>query len=100
MVEGAVVCFVVDEVREVVGEGEVAGVGEGLLNQECLAGVGEVAAGDVEVDGVAGSFFLAWLRLGTLGEGLAVGAGDTAKSELAENPINVAIRRIDLFIAI
>lgn len=103
MVEGAVVCFVVDEVREVVGEGEVAGVGEGLVNQECFAGVGEVAAGDVEVDGVAagvaGSFFLAWLRLGTLGEGLAVGVGDTAKSELTENPISVAVRRINLFIA-
>jgi hypothetical protein len=97
-------CFVVDEVEDVLGAGEVAGVGDGLLNQECFAGVGEVAAGDGEVVVVAAaafvSFFFEWLRLGTLAEGLAVGVGETAKSVMAENPINVAVRRINLFITI
>jgi hypothetical protein len=43
-----VFCLVV-ETRVVAGAGETAGAGEGLLNwnQECLAGVGETAAGAV-----------------------------------------------------
>ncbi len=56
LVDGAVVCFVE-------AAGEVAGAGEGLvdLNQECLAGVGETAAGDGDSASVVAdseSFFL------------------------------------------
>ena len=104
VVEGAVAGFVVDEVRDVVAAGEAPGVGEGLLNQDFFAGVGEVAAGDGEVAGVtaalAGSFFLEWLRLVTLGEGcgLAVGVGDTASNDAKENPASVIVRAIDFFI--
>ena len=62
--EGSVVCFV-DETREL-GAGEVAGVGEGLvdLNQECLAGVGETAAGAGDVAVVAAGVFSFFLCLG------------------------------------
>ena len=81
LVEGAVVFFV-DETREDVAAGEAAGAGEGLLdlNQECLAGVGETAAGAGDVAAVveaAASFFLC-LGLATLGDvaGLEAGDGD------------------------
>jgi hypothetical protein len=104
LVDGSVVCFV-DETREVVAAGEVAGAGEGLLdlNQECLAGVGETAAGDWDVAAVvaaAASFFLECLCVATLGDasGLAAGDGDWASNEVAENAINVISRPINLFI--
>ena len=122
----AVVCFG--------AAGEAAVVVEGLLdlNQECLAGVGETAAGagdGAEVvavtaffflerlagvdDSTAGagdvaavvagavSFFLERLGLATLaeGSGFAAGDGDWASNELAEKPINVTSRPINLFIS-
>ena len=102
VVEGAVVVgFIVDEVRDVVAAGEAPGVGEGLLNHDFFAGVGEVAAGDAEVVGVtaalAGSFFLVWLRLGMLGEGLGVGVGDAANMEVTVKPTRVAVSAMNLF---
>jgi hypothetical protein len=47
-VDGAVFCFVV-ETGDVTGAGETTGEAEGLLelNQDFLAGVGEIAAGEV-----------------------------------------------------
>ena len=96
LVDGPVVCFG--------AAGEAADVGEGLLdlNQECLAGVGETATGAGDVATVvagAVSFFLC-LGLATLaeGSGLAEGDGDWASNEVAENPINVISRPINLFI--
>jgi hypothetical protein len=121
-VDGAVVCFG--------AAGEAAEVVEDLLglNQECLAGVGETAAGAGDVaaagsfflerlagvdDSTAGagdvaavaagavSFFLERLGLATLaeGSGFAAGDGDWASNEVTVNPINVMSRPINLFIA-
>ena len=97
------------------------------LNQECLAGVGETAAGAGDVAAVvaaagsfflerlagvgdatmaavvagAVSFFLECLGLATFGEvsGFAAGDGDWASNEVTENPINVISRPMNLFIS-
>lgn len=96
LVDGAVVCFG--------AAGEAADVVVGLLdlNQECLAGVGETEAGAGDVATVVGvaAFFLECLGLATLaeGSGFAAGDGDWASNEVAENPINVISRPINLFI--
>jgi len=100
LVEGATVFF-----NGAVAAGAAVGAGVGLfdLNQERLAGVGEIVAGAGDTAGaaaVAGAFFLC-LGLGTLGDasGLAAGVGDWATNEVTENPIRVISRPINLFMA-
>lgn len=121
LADGAMVVF------DAAGEGAaVVVVVAGLfdLNQECFAGVGETAgAGDVAAVVAAVSFFLClglaeasglaagegdvaavvaaasfFLCFGLAeASGLAAGEGDCASNEVAENPINVMIRPINLF---
>ena len=79
------VAFAVDgvlAVGDVAAAREVAGVGETVFgwNHECLAGVGDVAAGDSVVTAVA-SFFLERFCLAGLGD--ATAAGDSAVAAVA-----------------
>lgn len=85
-----VACLAVDGVAigEVAETGDVAAAGAGFfaLNHECLAGVGDVAAGDAVVPTVA-SGFLECLRFATVGDaaGLEMGAavGDAVVATVA-----------------
>ncbi len=63
-------------------------------------GDGETAAGDVATAVAGAVSFFVCLRLATLADGdaLAEGDGDWASSEVAENPIKVISRPINLFI--
>jgi len=72
---------------DIAGTGEAAGAGEAAFerNQECLAGLGEAAAGGTARAGVAAAeaSFLERLCLAALGEASALAAGDSAVAAVA-----------------